>query len=277
MSYHLRTTVALCAASLVWLGAGGAEAGLIAEDAVFAHNFESISGDNITALFGPTAVKTSNVSASSTNTLPFSSQHVQFPNAQVARIDTNTQLTTATSELSFSIYYNAQNDTSSGLKRFLSSYDGTGSIDTDEFIFDFGASNKLRFASAKLNVYSDGAIPRDDQWHQVGFVHDSGTVRFYLDGQPFGTDKSFTPGSVAPQGNEWFLVEDAPVANLNHEFFDNGLYDEAALWTRALSDWEMGLIAAEGVAVPEPSTCAVWAVGLALLAGCARRRRRKAC
>ena len=78
MSYRLRTAIAMCVASLVCLAAGRAHAGLIAADAVFAHDFENISGNNVTALFGPDAVKTSNLSASTTDPIdPFSQQQIE--------------------------------------------------------------------------------------------------------------------------------------------------------------------------------------------------------
>ena len=55
-----------------------ARAELIINDAVFAHNFDSISGDTITALTGPNAIKTSNLSASSDDPVGFGeSQHVR--------------------------------------------------------------------------------------------------------------------------------------------------------------------------------------------------------
>ena len=282
MANYQRSTQTLIATLLVtFVSTTNSKAALL-DSLVFAHNYESISGDNIDGLLGtPDATKTSNISASTTGTLPFSSQHVQMPNAAVARIDTNTQLTSATNGLSFTTYYNDNGDTSSGGHRFLSTFDGSGSLEGDEFVFD-EVSGNLRFItgnpSATTILTSDAAIPKDGNWHQVGFSFNSGTVRFYLDGAPFGSDKVLGAASILTQGNNWFLFEDAPVTNSNHEFYDNGLFDESALWTRVLSDAEMSAVAAQGllslVPVPEPATGSLLGLGLLAFARTARARRK---
>lgn len=127
---------------------------------------------------------------------------------------------------------------------------------------------------------------RDSVWHQAGFTLESGatngTLTFYLDGQVFGSPITTTGlNSISAQTNNWFLVEDASDPfDFGSEYFDDGDYDEAALWNRALSAEEMAALYTPGInanAIPEPTALAIWSVlgGIGLVAG-HRRRQRKA-
>jgi hypothetical protein len=209
-------------------------------DLVFFHDFETITGDLIVAAVGPPAVKTSNVAADTSMPLPCSGQHLTTPpSVAYATVDTQTRLTASAAALTFSIRYNAHGDTS-GSQRLLSTFDGTGSLPPGQLVFDALGDNRLRLIGAGgTTVQSDASIPADGAWHQVGFTFTGGTVRFYLDGAPFGSDKSFGVTAIPAQEYDWHLIEDATGVSVPTEYYSQGSYDDAALWTRALSDAEM--------------------------------------
>lgn len=116
MSKHQRFAV-LLGVVLVASAARQTEAGLIVDDAVFAHDFEQISGASITALRGPNAtINSSNIVPSTASPKNGSTQHISptYPGNQPGEyVNTNKRLTNAANELSFSIFYNAQGDNGS--------------------------------------------------------------------------------------------------------------------------------------------------------------------
>lgn len=251
-------------------------AGVLLNDAIFAHDFETISGNSITALVGPDGTKTSNISASLVSPLPFSSQHVQAPNgAAHGSIDTNTRLTTAANSLTFSTFFN--NPGSSGAARFLSSFDG-GGTNVDVFtLFDSIVINNtrtLRFivnSGSNVKIASSTAtIPvADGLWHQAAVVYQGGvsdgTVRFFFDGLQLGGDVTLAGVNSLPVlPNNWHLLEDTTSVSVPTEYFAGGYYDEAALWYRPLSNADIQSLYTQGIngastnAVPEPANAVIW-------------------
>jgi len=246
--------------------ATAASAANIADDIVFAHNFENISGNTIASLAGPDATKDSNQSADTNGPIGLfpSQQHLQAPSSGFNHVDTNTRLTMPTSAMSFSIFYNNRGD--SGNARLLTSFNGTGGSN-GEFLFD-SIGPRLRFAMGFNNsfpqFFSTVNVPEaDGVWHQAGFVFEGGdadgVVKFYFDGQQFGDAITIANATEIPVQNlNWFLLEDATGISNTTEFFSDGDYDEAALWTRALSSEEMNDLYTKGLGqIPEPSSLAV--------------------
>ena len=227
------------------------------DDVVFHHDFENISGNTITAVCGPDATKTSDITAGTVDPLPGSTQHARSP-AHVggwARVDTNTRLNSAVAGLTFSIFYNARGVTP-GTVRLLSTFDGTGGLDSSQMVFDHLVGGRLRILGGGFNVTTpSGILPMDNDWHQVGFTIGGGIVNFYVDGTPIHTAGG--PTTFPAQAYNWHLVEDAGQVSAKFEYLANGDYDEAILLTRALSDDEMAelgpgtVIDTDGDGVPD--------------------------
>lgn len=214
--------------------------------------------------------------------LAFSQQHLKTPplidtNNPRGYFDTNTQLTSPISQLSFSVFYNIdpQASQNTSAKRFVTTYIG-GTPLADELLFDALNSST---ANHSVRLYTDSqsktwanAVTRDGTWHHVGFVFDYGVVSLYVDGQKrVGEDQTFTSTSIAAQNKTWRLLEETA----HTEFFMNSSMDEAGLWYRALSEPEMLFLYQNGLAaIPEPSTLLLLAMaGLGL--SCRPGRRRK--
>lgn len=292
-----RLNIRALVAIYLLLSATDVQADLVIDDAVFAHDFES-SPNAYVPLVGPTAVPyisgfaSSQIPLRTTGTLPFSTQHIESP-IWYSHVDTNTRLSAASSALSFSIFFNAQgdngNDADMGQARLLSSFDGDGNVAHDYITFDTvetsPTTRTLRFTArsgAVVNSYSSSTtfVSRDSDWHAAGFTFEGGatdgTLTFYLDGQVFGSPIT-TSGmnSIAAQDNNWYLLEDKTSAVNATEYFDQGHYDEAGLWTRTLSAHEMnalfssGLGAAQPASVPEPAVA--WLPMLVLIGARLRR------
>lgn len=122
-----------CVASLGILSCtNSCKADLVISDAQFAHDFETISGTAITGLQGPIATATSDAIANSTSPAGFgSTQHMRAVGGSAfPRVDTNTRLTSSTSGLSFSMFYNDRGDNGGeagpNVARLLTSYSGPG-------------------------------------------------------------------------------------------------------------------------------------------------------
>jgi hypothetical protein len=232
---------------------------LIVDDAIFAHDFESINNDIIHAAVGPDAIKAPEIAPDSTDPVrPSSSQHIQAPDStDFVTIDTMTQLQTPTCCLSFSLMRTDRGDNGSEfgstlpLSRYLSAFNGTG-FPPFELLFQseetspatrrflFGISD----AQQQVSLSSDEFPSRDGLWHQVGFVlettPDGGILTFYFDGQPLGDSLAIpTLTEIPPMTYNWHLIEDATNVSAPEEYFDNGDYDEAVLWNRALCPAEM--------------------------------------
>ncbi|MCA9135592.1 MAG: hypothetical protein KDB00_02505 [Planctomycetales bacterium] len=253
-------------------------AGVILSDAVFVHDFETITGNSIDGLIGPDATKATNISPSVINPLGFSGQHVQGPDGTShGSIDTNTRLTASTNSLTFSMFFNDRGDT--GTARFLSSFDGSGSSSDVFTLFDSietNSSRTLRFivnSGSNLKIASSTAsIPiADGLWHQAAVVYEGGvsdgTVKFFFDGVQLGSQVTLSGVSSIPvMPHNWHLIEDSTFDSVPNEYFRGGSYDEAALWYRPLSDADISSLYLQGAAgaaanvVPEPSSLAVWLI-----------------
>lgn len=125
-----------------------------------------------------------------------------------------------------------------------------------------------------MYIFSSGIPFQDGLWHQAGFVFDSGLLTFYFDGVQLGGQHTVGSSTVAEQTNNWSLLNSS--IPLGDEYFDNGDYDEAALWNRALSGEEMSLLYSQGLAVaavPEPTSFGLMLVISTI--GLARRKRRR--
>ncbi len=274
-----------------------ARAALIIDDAVLAHDFENIAGTTAVALRGPNATLLGNISGSTADPLsPFSNQHLRAgADITTKNVNLNSRLTSATSALSFSMYYNDRGDAgdsvnnSRGLARLLTSFDGTG-FDVGDFIFSSQRNpenHAQRYLRISVNPAGTGAtivdslplnVNEDGLWHHVGFVFESGTVQFYFDGQPLGSPQTM-PGyaAIPAQTRNWHLVEDT--AGGHEDFFHGGDYDEAALWLRALSTQEMQLLGSVGLGaispLPEPNSLLMmgWLLAVAGVVGWRRATR----
>ena len=287
---------AFYSAALVALATSPAHAALF-DNAVFAHDFENITGNTITSLYGPeAAIKTTTMGVSTTDPLAFSARHLQALNDETHKnVDTRTLLDASTSNLSFSMFYNAQGDDGGHARnsRFLSTFAGTGSVVSGNLIFgtddvpgpDLTLHFRINVGTGDIIKHSTETIPTGDfAWHQAGFVFEGGpvdsTVTFYFDGEPLGAPIILSGiTQINAQARNWFLVEDENIGGATREYFANGFYDEAALWTRALSAQEMSNIHQFGLAgaaaVPEPSSFVLLGLGVLGCAFCAMRKRRK--
>ncbi len=255
---------------------GQPPAGRIIDDAVFAHDFEEVDGDIITALVGPDAVKSSAITAETDHAgvpdgLAFSPAFLKFPDStSYLHIAANVRQSAPTGGLSFSIFYNDRGDNgadggfgvSSNVK-LLSTFPGSnqpGPVVPPGIFFGIefvGGERKLVFHTQHGRVESTATVPfQDGLWHQAGFSFDEGTIRFFFDGQPLGEPVSIADLGyllIPAQVQDWFIGEDALFGNGNYgavgdEYFDNGSYDEAALWERALAPAEMLLLYSQGLA-----------------------------
>jgi choice-of-anchor C domain-containing protein len=254
----------------VWQGYSSAmlplpAGGPVITGAVFAHDFESVTGDTITALAGPAGNKSSNIAVGTLREgtpagLAFSPAFLGFPDGDgYAAVATQTRLTAPAAHLSFSIHFNDRGDNGNDndgfqLVRLLSTYRGTGAAASDETIFGIGTDGggrKLWLTINQHTVLSTANLPfQDGLWHQAGFVFDRGTVTFYLDGVPLGDPVTVPDTSAIPaQQRDWTLMEDPQLGTVRSEYFDGGSYDETALWTRSLLPTEMLALYAQGLAV----------------------------
>ncbi len=231
----------------------------IIDDAVFAHDFEVIEGNAISSMVGPDAFKMPSINAEAVGPLRAGSQHVQAPNGTTfGNIDTQVRLTAAASALSFSIFYNDRGYTAPERARLLSSYDGAGAPTPGEFVFDIledsSTTRRLRLiqnaGSGVVAAVSDTIPGVDGSWHHAGFVFEggasNGTITFYFDGQILGAPVATSYNQTPAQNLNWYLIEDGNDTG-NREYFPNGVYDEAALWLRAITPQEVNALYSGGI------------------------------
>ena len=107
-----------------------------------------------------------------------------------------------------------------------------------------------------------------------------GARTVYLNGTPATSPDAISAGTAWINGGVWQIGRDTCCSN---RVFD-GLIDDAGIWTRALSEREigkiyraglMGIDQAHAAVIPEPSTFVLAALGLLCLA--LHRRRRRPC
>ena len=244
---------------IVWFLTSTGFCGDPVEDAVFAHDFDSICGNTIYSVVGPNATKTSNILRASEEPLFVDSlQHLLVPDGQThPTVMTNTVLDTEVSELTFTIAYNDQGDNGSeaggfNLVRLLSNYRGTGPVLETEIVLSLisNPDRQLVFIVGGEGVVATAKLPfQDSIWHQIAVVFNQGAVTFYLDGQQLGDVLSANATTIIAQTNDWTLIEDPVNQSTVDEYFDDGLYDNAALWYRALTASEIASIHNDGISV----------------------------
>lgn len=128
-------------------------------------------------------------------------------------------------------------------------------------------------ASGPVNT-PDGLI-NPGTWEQVVARRDGNTFDVFVNGQLEASATS----SLAISGSPNPLLVGRRDAADGRDFSLDGRLDETAIWTRALTDgeigalWNGGMGAAIPTAVPEPTSCALVCVGVLTLWGCNRRRR----
>jgi len=262
----------------------------IVDDAVFAYDFENVSGNTVTALRGSNGTINGGFATNTNMPLGFSSQHLRAPTDNSwASINTNAALTMPITALSFSAMYNANGDNGSeangdNLVRFLSTYDGAGAANADQTGFSMlggGTNRSLRLGFGNLSASSSIFNFDNTGWQHVGFsvniVGNDASVQFYVNGAAQGAAQVINGlNEMVAQDSAWHLFEDTSNAGITEEYFDGGDYDEAALWNRQLSASEFQDIAANGLAanaVPEPSAAAVGLLALGLVFSRKRNRR----
>lgn len=262
----------------------------IVDDAVFAYDFENVSGSTVTALRGSNGTINGGYATNTDMPLSFSSQHLRAPTDNSwASINTNASLAAPITELSFSAMYNANGDNGSeangdNLVRFLSTYDGAGAADADQTGFSMlgsGTDRTLRLGFGSLNASSSIFNFDNTGWQHVGFsvniAGNDASVQFYVNGAAQGAAQVISGLSeIVAQDSAWHLFEDTTDVGITEEYFDGGDYDEAALWNRQLSASDFQDIAANGLAanaVPEPSFTALGMLALSLVFSRKRNRR----
>lgn len=253
---------------------------MIIDDAVFAHDFEQVSNGTITAVRGPNAtINSSSIVPRTNDPKSLSSQHISPTygyNRTGEYVNTNAQLTAATKSLSYSVFYNARGDNGGDYYGGLHSaillaatdygksghnfwfattrYQADGTLGTDRHLWLSCLDNTVSGNQWKVALSTAKTPDQDSAWHQAGFVYQGGatdgSVTFYFDGQPLGAPVTLAgipqiQALVAP----WTFIEDynPHQSRSGDEYFDNGSYDEAALWTRALSSDEMLALHRDGI------------------------------
>lgn len=176
--------------------------------------------------------------------------------------------------LTLSVWVKA--DSTSDWDGFLTSSGPTFfSLQMDNTVTTPGHDIHFRALGAALDT--DSAIPIGEWVHYAG-VWESGTAfEIYENGVLIASDAA--PSGVVDVDN-WYLGRDREIAG---RYFD-GQLDDAALWTRALTEYEILGLYQDGLAglnasqatpvVPEPSAIMLAACGLMGLIGFAWRRRR---
>jgi hypothetical protein len=149
-------------------------------------------------------------------------------------------------------------------------YGSTGQVNA--FRTGSGGETLTNYGWGNANDYKNVAAPGlfDVEWHHVAATYDSSssTKRLYLDGVELGA--GFVLG-----GNLNVTAANFRIGSTNGgEFFD-GLVDDVRVYDTALSELEIGALAAQTAAgVPEPTSLALMSL-LGIV--CFRRTRRNRC
>ena len=131
----------------------------------------------------------------------------------------------------------------------------------------FWAGSPANWTTA--TIFSGTGVFTTGAWHHVAWTVRDGTATLYLDGDDVGTTPltSLEPSPYPQLGMGVELTNGSPPLTFAR-YWDGGL-DDIAVWTRTLSDTEIGLLYDAGAgrspldepaAVPEPAALAVFGV-----------------
>lgn len=140
-------------------------------------------------------------------------------------------------------------------------------LGNNEIIFSAGVSTVPQVRSSALSI-SNGV------WHNFTIRNASGNYTIFFDNASVATtfDSTLSSSTTAP-----LLIGRRNAAD-GRDFSVEGSLDEVAIWSRALSDGEIASLYNNGaglaIAVPEPQTYGLIAIGLGMSALFYRRQRR---
>ena len=156
---------------------------------------------------------------------------------------------------------------------------GPGNANLTGFNTPGSGTDNLQFRINSQAITTDANVLLDDQWqHIVGVWESNERFEIWVDGLLVQDDSA--PSGVLAAVGDWRFGNDVCCGN---RFFE-GAIDDAGLWDRALSPFEIqglyldglqGLNAQQAVATPEPASIALWvALGLAGAVVYVRGRRK---
>jgi hypothetical protein len=96
---------------------------------------------------------------------------------------------------------------------------------------------------ATVNHIHTTAQPFDDEWHHIAFVQNNGERVVFIDGKPDDL-------VIAAKETGAFRINDTSIGGIlraSKTHWVTGLIDDVALWSRALSEAEIGTVIASGV------------------------------
>ena len=148
------------------------------------------------------------------------------------------------------------------LMAWIKAKDNTNGPHRGIITFDYGSGTRLEYyiekANAKQRLYYTGenyvdsgtGNLDDEAWHFITVIREGDDVKFYLDGQPDGTQPNFLAGI-----NDFNTLHFIGHRNSNRYF--NGSIDEVRIYSRALSPIEISDIY-YGKPVPRTGLIGEW-------------------